>query len=200
MSVNNFGLFFTRDGTVIRLPVNPEKLPMARDNDNSEYNVLGIGPIMIPRIPKLREVTISSFFPGREFSGSNQWGTFHPPEYYIQFFESAMNDKAPIIYTPVRYYENGEPFMTGDTGFEVLVTQFNTEERGGETGDFYYDLTLTEYRDYTPAVSFCTERPAARGDAGGGHSGTLPHNPARTALCRCGVHCQRLLFLHQLRG
>lgn len=64
MSVNNFGLFFTRDGTVIRLPVNPEKLPVARDNDNSEYNVLGIGPIMIPRIPKLREVTISSFFPG----------------------------------------------------------------------------------------------------------------------------------------
>lgn len=64
MSVNNFGLFFTRDGTVIRLPVNPEKLPVARDNDNSEYNVLGIGPIMIPRIPKLREVTISPFSPG----------------------------------------------------------------------------------------------------------------------------------------
>ena len=49
MSVNNFGLFFTRDGTVIRLPVNPEKLPVARDHDTSEYNVLGIGPIMIPR-------------------------------------------------------------------------------------------------------------------------------------------------------
>ena len=40
--------------------------------------------------------------------------------------------------------------MTGDSGFSALVTQFNTEERGGETGDFYYDLTLTEYRDYTP--------------------------------------------------
>ena len=42
--------------------------------------------------------------------------------------------------------------MTGDAGFQVLVTQFNTEERGGETGDFYYDLTLTEYRDYSPAT------------------------------------------------
>ena len=112
--------------------------------------MLGIGPIMIPPIPKLREVTISSFFPGREFPGVLTSGGFQPPEFYIQFFESAMNDKAPIIYTPVRYYENGEPFMTGDAGFEVLVTQFNTEERGGETGDFYYDLTLTEYRDYTP--------------------------------------------------
>ena len=65
MAVNNFGLFFTRDSTVVRLPVNPEKLPVVRDNDNGEYNVLGIGPIMVPRTPKLRVVTISSFFPGR---------------------------------------------------------------------------------------------------------------------------------------
>ena len=150
--VNNFGLFFTRDGTVIRLPVNPEKLPVARDNANDDYNVLGIGPIMVPRIPSLKEITISSFFPGRPFSGVLTSGGFEPPEFYIQFFESAMNDKAPILYTPVRYYENGEPFMTGDPGMTCLVTQFNTEERGGETGDFYYDLTLTEYRDYSPGT------------------------------------------------
>lgn len=150
--VNNFGLFFTRDGTVIRLPVNPEKLPVERDNDNGDYNVLGIGPIMVPRTPKQRVVTISSFFPGRPFSGVLTPNEFKTPEFYIQFFESAMNDKVPILYTPVRYYENGEPFMTGDSGFQVLVTQFNTEERGGETGDFYYDLTLTEYRDYTPGT------------------------------------------------
>lgn len=150
--VNNFGLFFTRDGTVIRLPVNPEKLPVGRDNANDDYNVLGIGPIMVPRIPALKEITISSFFPGRPFSGVLTSGGFEPPEFYIQFFESAMNDKTPILYTPVRYYENGEPFMTGDPGLQVLVTQFNTEERGGETGDFYYDLTLTEYRDYSPGT------------------------------------------------
>ena len=134
---NNFGLFFTRDGVVIRLPVNPAKLPVVRDNDNRDYNVLCIGPIMVPRIPKLRVVTISSFFPGRVFSGVLTSGGFKPPEFYIDFFESAMNDKVPILYTPVRYYEDGEPFMTGDSGFQVLVTQFNTEERGGETGDFF---------------------------------------------------------------
>lgn len=150
--VNNFGLFFTRDGTVIRLPVNPEKLPVERDNDNGDYNVLGIGPIMVPRTPKQKVVTISSFFPGRPFSGVLTPNEFKTPEFYIQFFESAMNDKVPILYTPVRYYENGEPFMTGDAGFQVLVTQFTTEERGGETGDFYYDLTLTEYRDYSPGT------------------------------------------------
>ena len=147
---NNFGLFFTRDSTVIRLPVNPEKLPVARETDNGSYNVLGIGPIMVPRTPDLREVTISSFFPGRVFSGILTPNEFQPPEFYIQFFESAMRDLAPILYTPVRYYEDGTPFFTSDAGFEALVTQFSTEERGGETGDFYFDLTLTEYRDYSP--------------------------------------------------
>lgn len=150
--VNNFGLFFTRDSTVIRLPVNPERLPVARDSENSDYNVLGIGPIMVPRIPALKVITISSFFPGRMFPGVLTSGGFRPPEFYIDFFQAAMTDKVPILYTPVRYYENGEPFMTGDTGLSVLVTQFNTEERGAETGDFYYDLTLTEYKDYTPGI------------------------------------------------
>lgn len=161
MSANNFGLFFTRDGQVIRLPVNPEKLPVARDNDNGEYNVLGIGPIMVPRIPKQRVVTISSFFPGRAFSGVLTPNEFQTPEFYIRFFESAMQDRAPILYTPVRYYENGEPFMTGDTGFQVLVTSFHTEERGGETGDFYYDLELTEYRDYSPQTIQIQQQSAA---------------------------------------
>lgn len=147
---NNFGLFFTRDGQVIRLPVNPEQLPVEKDNANDDYNVLGIGPIMVPRIPKQRVVTISSFFPGRVFPGILTSNGFQPPEFYINFFNSAMNEKAVILYTPVRYYENGEPFMQSDTGFQVLVTSFTYTEKGGETGDFYYDLELTEYRDYSP--------------------------------------------------
>lgn len=149
--MNNYGLFFTRDGTVIRLPVNPEKMPVTRGTDNDEYDVLSIGPIMVPRLPALRKVEISSFFPGRTFTGVLTSGSFQPPEFYINFFQSAMNDRVPILYTPVRYYENGEPYMTGDTGFQVLVTQFDTEERGGETGDFYYTLELTEYKEYSPS-------------------------------------------------
>lgn len=149
---NDFGLFFTRDSTVIRLPQNPEKLPVARPSGNTDYNVLGLGQIMIPRTPNLKEITISSYFPGRPFSGVLTSGGFEPPEFYINFFQSAMDDLAPILYTPVRFYEDGEPFMAGETGLMVLVSQFDTEERGGETGDFYYDLTLTEYRDYTPGT------------------------------------------------
>lgn len=147
---NDFGLFFTRDGLVIRLPVNPAKLPQTQDGDDQTYNVLGVGPVTVPRIPKPREVKISSFFPGRTASYVLTAGDFKEPEFYIKFFRAAMEDMVPILYTPVRYYEDGTPFMTGETGFQVLVSSFSTEERGGETGDFYYDLALTEYRDYSP--------------------------------------------------
>lgn len=147
-----YGLFFTRDETVIRLPINPSKLPVEKDGDNEDYNVLGIGPITVPRIPKPREVNISGFFPGRPAPYVITTGNFKEPEFYIDFFSQAMDDGVPILYTPVRYYENGEPFMTGDTGFPVLVSDFQYEERGGETGDFYYELTLTEYRDYSPQM------------------------------------------------
>lgn len=159
----DFGLFFTRDSTVLRLPVNPSKLPQEQDGDNQSYNVLGIGPVTVPRIPKPRTVKLSSFFPGRAAAYVLTGGDFKEPEFYIRFFSSAMNDRAPILYTPVRYYEDGTPFMTGDTGFLALVSAFHTEERGGETGDFYYDLSLTEYRDYSPLT--VAVQPAAQGSA-----------------------------------
>ena len=150
---NNYGIFFTKGSTVIRLPVNPEKLPESRDNSNSSYNVLGVGPIMVPRTPNLKTVSITSLLPGRPQGG---WvltkGGFEPPKFYIDFFESALLNKEILLYTPVRYYESGEPYMEGETGFNVLVTDFTYTEKAGETGDFYIDLNLSEYRDYSPQV------------------------------------------------
>ena len=144
-----YRIYFSRDSTVLSLPINPEKLPETKESDNGEYNVLGLGPVMQPRTPKLRKVTISGLFPGRRLPWMSA-AVFLPPSVYITFFKSAMDQKRPIVYTPVRYYENGTPFLGGGMGFECLVTSFKTEERGGETGDFYFDLTITEYKDFSP--------------------------------------------------
>ena len=184
---NNYGFFFTRDGTVIRLPVNPEKFPIERGNENDDYNVLALGPIMVPRDPSLKVISLSSFFPGRPLSYVLNSGSFQPPEFYMDFFESAMRDKAPILFTPVRYYENGEPFMTQDEGLQVLVTQFDTEERGGETGDFYYDLELTEYKDYSPLAMRIEEEEDGQSTAATEPAREMP--PAQiTVGCTCIVN------------
>ena len=141
--MNQYTLYFTYEGTVLQLPQNPETIPVDLPGDNQEYNVLGIGPITIPRTPKQKKVKISSFFPA-DYS--------IPPETYIKFFQDAMYEQRIVVYTPVRFTEKGEAFNGGDDGFQCLVSDFSTEERGGETGDFYYTLNIVEYRDYSPKI------------------------------------------------
>ena len=143
-----YKLYFSSGVTVLALPFNPEKLPETLDGNNAEYNVLALGPILQPRTPKLRTVSFSGLLPGRRLPG--QAGAFRPPAVYMAFFTRVMKKKKPIVYTPVRFYENGTPFLGPSLGFPCLVTSFKAEERGGETGDFYFDLTITEYKDYSP--------------------------------------------------
>lgn len=146
-----YSIYFTRSGQVVRLPINPAELPETKAADNGEYNLLGIGPVTVPRIPKQREIKISSYFPGRASgTGLSSLLSWRPPEYFIRFFQSAMDDREPVLYTPVRFYENGLPFAVTHTGFPVLLTRFDIKEKGGETGDFYFELEGKEWRDLAP--------------------------------------------------
>lgn len=145
---NKYGLYLSWKGTAIRFPVNPESYEIAKESGNGEYNVLGVGPIMVPRTPKLQTVSWSGLLPGREDLGAVLTsGGFQPPKFYIDFLQKAMDEKAVLRFVANRYAEDGTALF--DTNMEVLVTSFQTEERGGETGDFYYDLALSEYRDYS---------------------------------------------------
>lgn len=154
-----YALFLTREGQSVRLPVNPSELPTVTEAETSRYNVLGIGEVVIPRGARLRSVTIQSFFPAHPFAGI----TATAPETYIAFLSAALADKAVLTYTPVRVDEQGRPYMVSDAGFDCIVESFTYEERGGETGDFYYTLQLTEYRDYTPGKIILTQ-PLTAGD------------------------------------
>lgn len=147
---NKYGIFFEYDGKVIRLPINPEELPDDMAGDNSSYNVLGLGDVTVQRLPKQREVSISSFFPARVDASVLTPNNFMLPEEYIKFFRDAMEKKRVLTYTPVRYLENGAQFATSDVGFKCTVESFSVSEKGGETGDFYYSLSIKEYRDFTP--------------------------------------------------
>lgn len=146
---NKYGLYIASEGTVVRLPVNPESYAITQDHGNSDYNVLGVGPIMVPRTPKLKTVSWSGLLPGRaELGAVVTSGAFQPPKFYIDFLQAAMDEKQVVRFVANRYLEDGAPLF--DTNMEALITRFKTEERGGETGDFYYDIALSEYRDYSP--------------------------------------------------
>lgn len=161
MGANLYGLYFERDGAVLRIPVNPEGYAIQTEGDNAEYNVLGLGPVMVPRKPKLQTVSWDGYFPGNPKSGAVLTaGQFLPPKTYLDFFQKAMADGAPVRFIANRYTEDGTAIF--DTNMQVLVTAFQWEEKGGQTGDFYYTLSLTEYRDYSPqTVQVQQETPSA---------------------------------------
>lgn len=147
-----YGIFFSYGGRVIRLPINPERLPVESEGDNQTYNVLGIGDITVPKRPKQRVVTIDGLLPAYATSTTLTRRGFEKPEFYINFFRTAQTEKRVLTYTPAKYMEDGTPFDTSDAGFKCTVESFGIEERGGETGDFYFTLTIKEWRDYTPST------------------------------------------------
>lgn len=172
---NNYRIFFKKlndsDLNAFSLPVNPENIKESTDSDNEEYNVLSIGPVMQPRKPKLRIASFSSYFPGQADSLTLDPEAYRSPGYYINFFKSAMQNKEIITYIPSRRYETGEAYaLELGSGFDALVTSFAYEEKGGETGDFYYDLELTEYKNFSPLKMTLTRASGEQGENGNGAS------------------------------
>ena len=104
---------------------------------------------MVPRTPKLKVISWSGLLPGRaDLAAVVTAGVFQPPQFYMDFIQAALADKVPVRFVANRCLEDGTPLF--DTNMEVLITRFETEEKGGETGDFYYKIALSEYRDYSP--------------------------------------------------
>jgi hypothetical protein len=146
-----YGVYFTLNGRVYRMPINPEELRIENPGETEDYNVIGIGPVVQQRSPGLRKCTLESYWPGSaDQPGVLTYSDFREPRFYIEFFRKAMQDKSILLFTPVRYDEQGNEYGPSEPGFYVVVKNFEYEERGGETKDFYYTLELVEYKDFSP--------------------------------------------------
>lgn len=136
------------------IPVNPEEITVSYPTDNKEYDIIGIGKVVVPRKPALKEVSWESFFP----SGTRDPYVDHDaddPQDYVKKIENAMKSKQTIrlIITRDELY---------DTNMRCIVSEFETTDKGGEPGDMYYSITLQEYRDYSPEVVSIVTAPAAQ--------------------------------------
>lgn len=144
-----YGLYLNYRGTTDRFPINPETFTINRGSDDVRYNILDIGEVIIPRIPKLRDITWECWFPGNPNDPYVLTsGRFRNPQYYIDKINKYKEDRTVLRFVANRYEVDGGAIF--DTNIQVVVEDFNVEERGGEVGDMYYTITLTEYRDIEP--------------------------------------------------
>jgi hypothetical protein len=164
--MNDYRIFFgvwkknSFDYDLIELPVNPQDVTITYPANPTNYDVEGVGDVVIPRIPKLANVTFDSFFPREAvfITGANS-DSWYSPEWYVNFFRNLQLSREPFELTIVRgsdiYYEGDSVFPTHQQYFDTVfdksvLLDLSISDKGGEPGDVYYSMTISEYRDASP--------------------------------------------------
>lgn len=121
------------------LPVNPEELQVTHSNTDKTAEIAGLGEVLIPQKPALREISFSSFLPGYR---SDPWvhGSASARS-LAKALERAWKGRTKcrlIISRSIDY----------DTNMQCVVSDLKFSDRGGEPDDLYYEVTFREYRSY----------------------------------------------------
>ena len=161
------------------IPVNPEEISIKYPSDNKDYDVIGIGQVVVPRKPALKEISWESFFPAFTSDPYVDADAYDPDE-YVDWFENAMkkNQKVRLIITRDRLY---------DTNIRCIVSDFETTDKGGEPGDMYYSVTLREYRDYSPETVSIITTPAETAADQNVEATSEAERPVETPVLRVGA-------------
>ena len=136
-------------GRELHIPVLPEKLEVSSPGRNEKATVLELGEVLRLQSKGLRSITWSGFFPST--GAPYVTGEITTPGEAVRAIQKAR-DKA----RPIRFLLTGGDL---DCNMRVGIESFDYEERGGEVGDIYYDLKLTEWRDYSPKRIILPEQP-----------------------------------------
>lgn len=178
MKVRSGTEIYLQFGSRFHLPVNPDEIEISHPSDNKDYDVLGIGQIVVQRRPGLQEVTWECFFPSSTDDPYVNSGALDP-ETYVERIQRAMKQriKGRLIITRSGLF---------DTNMRCIVSDFKTIDKGGEPGDIYYEITLREYRSYAPqTVQIVTTPPAGTQQAA--EVTTEEQRPVETPVLRVGA-------------
>lgn len=116
-----------------QLPVKPSDYRVTVTHKNTTVNVLQLGDINLIGKTGLREVTLNSFFPAKDYNFSNN-SDRKDPLVYMEKIEAWRLEDEPI-----------RVIITGTLNMECTIEGFSYGEQDA-TGDIYYDLSLKEYK------------------------------------------------------
>ena len=160
------------------IPVNPEEITIKNPTDNKEYDVIGVGQVVVQRKPSLKEVSWEGFFPASKSDPYVNQGADSPEDYADEIL-SAMKarQKIRLIITRDKLF---------DTNMRCIVSEFETTDKGGEPGDLYYSITLQEYKDYTPQTVTIITQPQTTPEQQP-EATTTEERPVETPVLRVGA-------------
>lgn len=163
-------------GRKLKIPVNPEEIEINIPSNNKEHEVLGVGTVVIPRKPGLKVVSWESFFPADRSEPYVNSGA-KSPKAYVDAIEKAMKEKqiGRLIISRSGLY---------DTNMRCVVSDFTTNDQGGEPKDMYYSIELQEYRNYAPKTVVILSETASGESA---QAAAEEQRPVETPALRVGA-------------
>lgn len=121
------------DKNKFQFPVNPSEFTVTVSSNNTVVNVVNIGDINLIGNTGLREISLSSFFPAKNYNFSNN-----------------ADRKKPLSYVKLieKWRTSGEPIriiITGVLNMQCTIESFSYSEQDA-TGDIYFTISLKEYK------------------------------------------------------
>ena len=120
----------------IQLPVKPKDYNIMVASKNTVVNVIQLGDINLIGKTGLREISLSSFFPAKDYNFSNN-AERKAPLHYINKIDEWRNSGEPI-----------RVIITSTLNMECTIESFSWGEQDA-TGDIYYTMALKEYKKIT---------------------------------------------------
>jgi len=136
----------------LQLPVKPSEFTVTVMSRNTVVNVIQIGDVNLMGKTGLREISLSSFFPAKDYNFSNNSGRKEPLA-YVEKIEAWRKSGEPI-----------RVIITGVLNMECSIESFSYGERDA-TGDIYYTMALKEYKKIKTrkaTVTIATVKPSVR--------------------------------------
>ena len=121
------------DTDKIQLPVKPSDYMVGVAHKNTVVNITQLGDINLIGKTGLRDITLSSFFPAKDYNFSNNSDRKEPLT-YVEKIDGWRKSGKPI-----------RVIITGTLNMECTIESFGWGEQDA-TGDIYYTLVLKEYK------------------------------------------------------
>lgn len=136
----------------IQLPVKPSEFTVTVTHKNTVVNIIQLGDINLMGKTGLREITLASFFPAKDYNFSNN-SSRKEPLTYVERLETWRKSGSPI-----------RVIITGVLNMEATIESFSYGEQDA-TGDIYYTLYIKEYKKIKTkkaTVTIATVKPSKR--------------------------------------
>lgn len=122
-----------QDNDALQLPVKPKEFNVTVAHRNTVVNVIQLGDVNLIGKTGLREISLSSFFPAKDYNFSINSGRKQPIT-CVTLIESWRNSGKPV-----------RVIITDLLNMEATIESFTWGERDA-TGDIYYTLSFKEYK------------------------------------------------------